>query len=78
MVYTNHRENFIHQLNRQLKPEEMERGAPQVAYSSEELQDRITQSRNSFDISKRTTADQQKPESGAGGATSGKAPWLKS
>lgn len=79
MVYTNHRENFIHQLNRQLQPQEMRKGAQQISYSSEELQDRITQARNSYDISRKTSTQQQRPPSQTeGGATAGKAPWLKS
>lgn len=78
LVYTNHREKFVHRLNRQIQPKELERGAQQIAYNEDELQDRITQSSNSFNISKRTSGGASKPESQRrGGATEGKAPWLK-
>lgn len=76
LVYTNHREGFIHKLNQQLQPQEIRKGAQQVAYSSSELQDRISQSNNSFNISQKTSATSTRPSSQA--PSQRKAPWLKS
>lgn len=78
LVYTNHRENFIHQLNQQIKPQSIRtEGAKQLAYSSDELQDRITQASNSFSITKRTSTTSTRPPSQTGGPATRKAPWLK-
>lgn len=76
LIYTNHREAFIHKLNKQLQPQEISKGAPQVAYSSEELQDRITQSKNSYNITQKTSDTGTTSTGGA--PTSQKAPWLRS
>jgi|GEM_PF-5418262 hypothetical protein len=75
MVYTNHRESFIHRLNKQIQPQEISKGATQISYSSGELQDRITQSRNSYNITQRTSSESTRPASGS--PVTRKAPWLK-
>jgi hypothetical protein len=71
LVYTNHRENFIHILNKQLEPKEISKGAPRIAYTSEDLQTRVSESMNSYNISKKTVSPSTSP-------ITQKAPWLKS
>lgn len=72
LVYTDHNEGFIKQLNKQLKPSSIfSSTAPQISFSETELQDRIIQATQAVPITQRKVA----PYINRGGSR--KAPWLK-
>lgn len=70
MVYTDHNEHFIKALNKQLEPSEMAIGAPQIAFSDTELQERIIQATQATPITQRRIAPYIREDRK-------KAPWLK-
>lgn len=70
LVYTDHNEQFIKSLNEQLEPSSMKTGAPRIAFSETELQDRIAQASQTVSITKKRVAPYIKKGDN-------KAPWLK-
>lgn len=70
LVYTDHNEQFIKLLNKQLEPSEMRTGATRIAFSDTELQERVVQATQATPLTQRRVAPYIRKDTQ-------KAPWLK-
>jgi len=72
LVYTDHKEKDILALNKTLEPSEMKLGALKIAYSTEELQERVIQATQAGSITSKRVAPYIKET-----PITNKAPWVK-
>lgn len=72
MIYTDHRDPWVHALNEKIKPSEIKR-PPTVAFYAEELRDRVIQAQQSQNIQTQTVTSR-----GTRAPYQSPAPWLKS